>query len=189
MKKFLVINIILIFTLGILSSKATPVFIEKIDLKIKGKELAIVFLPFKECKSFLLVTKRENILINLIKPNSKKIYKYLKQFNVNKLDNIYNVKELSFGLVSEQSQINIINEKNLLIINYLTHNFCIYQSNNKRNFKECDYIYLLSSNHNVQIDNDQQLILYSKLNKKFLEKIYDRYNDSYYIDPNNYTII
>ena len=184
MKKLLIVIIVAI-ELCILDHKIEPAFIEKVNLKMKTNELAISFL-FDDNKTILLSTTDINILIIIESSDSKKLNSVLKKFNASKIDYINDINKSTYDDYVI-GNITIKKQDNNIQINYLNNDFCICQ--NDFVFSKCDYIYLVNPSENTTFINDPKLVLYDKLNDDFIEKMYDKWVDTYYLDTNNYNIV
>ncbi len=178
MKKIFIILLVITIELCFLTNYYQPVFIEKIDLKLKDDELAIIFLK----QAILIKNNKNNILLNINFKDINKIKKNLDDFNIKQIDNLINIDELESITIND---INILNENNNVKINYLYNSFCIYRTENI----DCNYIYLLNPNKNISFNKEPTLILYEKLDEEFLEIMYDKWIDTYYLEENYYNIL
>lgn len=196
MRKMILIMLIVIVECCYLSNRIVPVFIEKIDLKLKQNEIAIVNLYFNKNKGMLIKTNDTNILLLLDLNDKNKLLSNLDDFNI-KVDYLlsyYNYdipchykKILNNKL--EIKEIGIYSNNDNIIINYQNHNFCILNDSYIDNFNKCHYIYWDNPSDEIETNYEPELILYQKLNEEFLEKTYDKWIDTYYVDPTYYTIL
>lgn len=197
MKKIFFIILVITLELVLLTNKTQHVFIEKIDLKLKTNELAITFLFSKDNKTLLLNTKENKILIVLNLNNKTKILTDLENFNSSNLTYLlgfkyYDITSDNKMIIKKSQQIEniIISEDNHnLKINYLDHNFCFYFNDYKQNFNNCHYVYIEKPNDDTNFLDEPELILYYNLNEEFTEEMYDKWVDTFYLDPAYYNVI
>ena len=187
MKRLIIIILVVTIECCFLVNKDINVFIEKADLKLHEREMGIVFFYHGENKVILLKTIEKNILLVINLSDSNWLKKVLDNFNSAKIDYTIDINNMSNN-VSVGDIVFVYKESNLKI-SYQNHNFCYYQNNAIDVFNDCNYVYLTNPSASITFNKEPELILYSKLNDEFLEKMYDRWIDTYCLDKKYYTIV
>lgn len=202
MRKILLIFFLIIIYVIIITKKIDQAFVEKIDLNLKQNEMGITFISLDDSKSLLINKGSTKILMVLKYLNNHKINDVLKMFNVKKLDYIlmngnYNIsvktnrKEIIPNKKMEISDMEIINDHDVIKIDYLNHRFCIFEKSNPVRLNgDCQYIYFLNINKNVSINDETNMIFYNEgTNPIFLEPVYDKWIDIYVIKKDYYVTL
>ena len=202
MKKVLFIFFLIILYTIIITKKIDQAFIEKIDLNLKEHEMGITFISLDDSKSLLINKDQTKILVILEYLNSRKINDILKIFDVNKLDYILMSNDYSIDLKTDNCEIIVNKEleiadiefkaiKNIIQIEYLEHNFCVYSGLNPTKLNnECHYVYFLNINKDVTINDSTDMIFYNEgTNSDFLEPVFDKWVDIYMIKKDYYVTL
>ena len=187
MKRILIILFIIIECCYLNNISA---FIKKVEFNLKPNELIVVFL---NNNVLFLKTLEADYLINLDVGNESEIKNKINYFS-NRIDYLVGYKKInikyqqfySLNKKIEIDNINLLSNNNNLQLKYNNQTLCFLYNNNY-NFNRCDYIYI--NDYQIKIKTTPKLLLYSFLNDEFLEEMYDKWMDSYYIDKHSYTAL
>lgn len=196
MRKMILIMLVIIVECCYLSKKSIPVFIEKIDLKLKENEIAIINLYFNKNKGMVIKTVDTDVLLLIDLKDKNKLLANLDDFGI-EVDYLLSFDDCDIPsddkqILNDTLEINGIKfykNNNNITINYQNHNFCILDDNYIDDINNCHYIYWDNPSGKIETNYEPELILYQKLNEDFLEKTYDKWIDTYYVDPAYYTIL
>lgn len=196
MRKMILIMLVIIVECCYLSKKSIPVFIEKIDLKLKENEIAIINLYFNKNKGMVIKTVDTDVLLLIDLKDKNKLLANLDDFGI-EVDYLLSFDDCDIPsddkqILNDSLEINGIKfykNNNNITINYQNHNFCILDDNYIDDSNNCHYIYWDNPSGEIETNYEPELILYQKLNEDFLEKTYDKWIDTYYVDPAYYTIL
>ena len=131
-----------------------------------------------------------------------KLEKSLNKFIENKLDYAftdellyYNLK-LSYNIKKSLDEIININnfsiskDENILKISNHEYNLCIYDVGINSDLNNCDFVYFLNMNYQIDIDENLKAIFYEEdISNKFKESTYIKWIDNYEISNDNYNIL
>ena len=202
MKKILLIIVLLVLYILILHHKLSTVFIEKIDLNLLDDELAIIFLTSDNYKSILLKDSSMNSLLIFDINRSKNLNKNLNKFVENKLDYLFvtedfkvdfNINYAVKDYLNNNTNINdyLINiNDNIITISNNNYNLCIYDVGSNDNIENCNFIYFLNMNYQLDLNEDLKAIFYEKnIENKFKENTYTKWIDNYDMSDAIYNIL
>jgi len=204
-KLFTLSLIVIIIFLNINLEQSITTFKEKINIRLKNDEQAIVFLIEKNSISLLIKNEEINILLHLF--GEKLLLKEtLIKFNIEKLDYLlirneiitdisYKTKIYFNNTIEIEDFSFIIND--LIEIKFNNYVVSIYDENllnNKKIEIEADFLYILNgeSNLHFEIVGEMESIIYNeavRFSNKFLEYIYLKYIDTYQVTSYDYLII
>lgn len=193
MKKYLIILFLLLLDVSLYVNKVETSMTEVIDLKLQDNELAVTILSLENSKSVLL-NNTDLLILEYI--DSTDIQETLNLYNVDILDNLilisndvvdvksYNKQTLNKKV--EIKNVNILKNNNIITINYLDYNFCIYKEGLNKILNSCDFVYFLSLD-NIDF-SDEVLVTFfdSIIKKEKIEKYYDKWVDSYILNVKSF---
>lgn len=201
MKKIISILILLLLYFIIINKKLSTAFIEKIDLNLFDDELAVIFLSSDSYKTVLLKDKSSTTLLVLDLKNDKDLRKNLNKFVDNKLDYLF-LKEKNMNLNVDYSIKDVLNDKvnmekffinrndNIIYINNNTYNLCLYNIGKNNNVENCDFIYFLDMDIQVNMKENMKAVFYEKkIANKFKENSYIKWIDNYELSNDVYNIL
>lgn len=201
MKKIISILILLLLYFIIINQKLSTAFIEKIDLNLFDDELAVIFLSSDSYKTVLLKDKSSTTLLVLDLKNDKDLRKNLNKFVDNKLDYLF-LKEKNMNLNVDYSIKDVLNDKvnmekffinrndNIIYINNNTYNLCLYNIGKNNNVENCDFIYFLDMDIQVNMKENMKAVFYEKkIANKFKENSYIKWIDNYELSNDVYNIL
>lgn len=167
-------------------SKVNKVSIEKINYGLNENELGIVFINIDDNNCLLLSLNSKNILYILKYNNYKKILDYVNPLNIN-IDYIimnsdYNIEGNKI-LFNDYLLLNdiIFMNKDYIMISYNDKMLCI-----NPNLNNCNYVYYTYDRDFYFNDNTELFLYNDDIN---VDKIYNKWVDSYKISNNIYTIL
>ena len=192
MKKILFIFFLIIVYILIIEYKMDDTYVSKIDLNLKEKEMGITFINLEDSKSLLINKEDIFILVILEYLNDNKINEVLKMFGIEKLDYVLMNDEYNMDILVSNKVINkkkfkvkdisFFNNDNELKINYLDHNFCVYEKIQEESDKDCKYIYFLTVDKKIEVDEEVNMVFYDEdTNPDYLESLYNQWIDIYMI--------
>jgi len=200
----LIALIFLIIYLIMIKPKTKIVGISKIDFNLDDEELAVVFInDFPD--SFLLFLNEEVRILVVLNYKKRNFQETLNKFNMGPF-NVLLIKDIDLDfnyhkkikLITdyEEEDINFVLDQNIIKVEYEDALFCIYVSrmDARNKFLDCDFIYfynVLGITH-LDISKETDLILYH--NKRplptfLMEKIYERWLDTYILRDDEFTIM
>ncbi|MGI6329711.1 MAG: hypothetical protein ACOXZR_02490 [Bacilli bacterium] len=200
----LICFLFLIIFLIIIQPQTKLVGISKIDFNLDDDELAVVFInQFPD--SFLLFFNEEVRILVVLNYKKGNLQETLKKFNIRPV-NVLLIKDIEIDFnyhkkiklttSYEEEDIRFKLEQNIIKVEYEEALFCIYvkrmEARNK--FLDCDFIYfyhVLGITH-LDISKETDLIFYH--NKRplptfLMEKIYERWLDTYILRDDEFTIM
>ena len=183
MKKIIII-LFLISTFFI--SNIKKVSLENINLDLSNNELGIIFININNNNALLLSLNNKNILYLLKYNNYNEIINYLKPININ-ID--YIVMNSDYNIIGNKILFNdylylnniTFNKRDYIMINYNDNTICINPILNN-----CDYIYY-TFDTNFYINDNTKVLIYN--DNISIDRIYNKWVDSYKISKNVYTIL
>jgi len=194
MKKILLIFFLIIVYIIVIKYKVENAFVEKIDLNLKENEMGITFITLEDSKSLLINKDDVKLLVVLEYLNSNKINNVLKMFGVEKLDYIIMNDEYNIDILANKNKvinnkqlkikdISFFNHDNELKINYLDHNFCVYEKISEKSFyDDCKYIYFLTVDKDIKVNDSVNMVFYNEdTNPTYLENLYNQWIDIYMV--------
>lgn len=183
MRKLIIIILILS---TFLINNIKKVSLEHINLDLTNNELGIIFININNNNGLLLSLNNKNILYILKYNNYNDFINYLKPIKINidyiVMNSDYNITGNKI-LFNDYLYLNNItfDIKDYIMINYNDHTICINPKINN-----CDFVYY-TINTNYYINDNTQVFIYNdNIN---IDKIYDKWIDSYKINKNIYTIM
>lgn len=183
------------------AERVDKTFVEKINLNLKENEMGVTFISLEDSNSLLINKDKLRILVVLKYNKGKGLKSVLDMFGATDLDYILMNKYYDINIsaknimVNERLSFNNINfeiSKNFIKLNYLNHNFCIYNKTYPSIIKKgCQYIYILDVYKKVNIKNDNiNMIFYNEeSNSELLEPLFDKWIDIYMIKNNYYVTL
>ncbi len=201
MKKIIFILFLLLLYFFLINQKLAMTFIEKIDLNLADDELAVIFLTSNEYKTILLKDKTETSLIVLDISSSKKLEKNINKFIDERIDYLFlNNKEISLdinysvkdvlNIETNMDNFTIRKNSNIIEINNHKYNLCIYDVGNNNNVSNCDFIYFMNMDYQINMSENLKAVFYEKkIASKFKENTYIKWIDNYELSSDNYNIL
>ena len=187
--KFILITIIS-FSLFI-KTKATQS--TDYDISINKNDTLISFIMEDNLNALYIKNKNVKTLIILSYNNIKNIEKSLKIYNIDSIDELYNISPVILSLYNKTSKMLKVHN-NYIKLDY--NNFCIYnfEYQEETEKKDCRFIYILNHNPNITQNNyTNQEVVYQNYNSTLptiiQEDIYNKWIDLYTINMNEYTIL
>lgn len=201
MKRIIFILMLLLLYFFIIRQKLSTVFIEKINLNLLDDELAIIFLSSDEYKTVLIKDNISSSLLVLDLKNDKRLNQDLNKFIDKKLDYLFLNKEFSNINIDSSirdflnSRIDLINfyiskSSNIIKINNSNYNFCIYNIGNNNDITDCDFVYFIDMNSEINTSENLKAIFYEKqITNKFKENTYIKWIDNYELNSDTYNVL
>lgn len=176
MKKIFILVFTLFIILMHIDIKAATA--KRIDLKIKENEINIVFIKLKESTSLLVSDETESKLFFIDYKSEKGIEKVL---------DIFNLKAKKYWINETEGDIDNIHvtRDRLKISGY---NLCIVK--NKKEVKNCDFVYLLDLKEEFKVDENTLAIFYDEnIKDEHLSVINESWVDSHIVSLESFTIL
>ncbi len=200
MKRLLLICIMFILYFIIINYKIANAFIEKIDLRLADDELAIIFLNSDHYQSILL---KDNDMTNLLALNiksSKDLKKNVDKFLETKLDYIFLANNSKLDLDCGEKDIlhnnftmnnyTIRQLDNIIELTTNNYNLCIYDVGDNDNILDCDFVYFMNMDYQLEITEKLKAIFYEKnISNQFKENTYIKWIDNYELGSEAYNIL
>ncbi len=178
MKKMIII-FIFILTLTAINTKAYKA--EKIDLKIKDKEITIVFLRLDTSNSILINDEDSSNLFVLKEGNDKKLNEVLKIFDSNP-QTVYLDKQKV-----KTNKIEVIYKDNIYQFKIDDYTLCITENSE---IKACDFVYLTNLDQEFIVDDKIEAIFYDdKIPMKYLKEVQESWIDNHIVSTDSFTIL
>ena len=187
-----ILIIIIIFSLFI---KTKAISNMDYDISLENNETIISFIIEDNINALYIRNKNDKTLIILNYNNEKIIEKDLKIYDINKINNLYNIKPVVLNIYGMDSKY-LKTNNNLITLSLNNNNFCIYNYEyqiDKYN-NNCKFIYVINYNPNITENNltNSQVIFqnYNRLLPTIIqEDIYDKWIDLYTINKEEYALL
>lgn len=202
MKRVIFILVLLLLYFIIINKKLETAFIEKIDLNLLDDELAIIFLSSDNYKTVLLRDNDTASLLVLDFNDSKHLLKNLNKFIDKKLDNLFLIEPNKISLDLDYEIKDILKDSvnmgkyqinkydNIIEINNNKYNLCLYNTGNNNNINNCDFIYFINMDFQLNMSENLRAIFYEKnIASKFKENTYIKWIDNYELSNDTYNIL
>lgn len=201
MKKIIFILILIFLYFIIINKKLSTTFIEKIDLNLLDDELAVIFLSSDSYKTVLLKDRNSTALLVMDLDNDKNLSKNLNKFIDTRLDYLF-LNKSNINVDIDYSIKDTLNDKismekffinrndNIIYISNNTYNLCLYNIGENNNVEDCDFVYFLDMDIQVNMKENMKAVFYEKkIANIFKENTYIKWIDNYELSNDAYNIL
>lgn len=192
MRKIIIIFVLIFIDIILYFDKNSLCFVNKIDLNLKEKELAVSFI-FKNGNSFVLI---DNTDLIVIKDSGSEILDILDLYDIDTLNNVVFLDKTNDTIKSYDkhklidnitiNNIEIIKKNNIVFLKAYEHNLCIYSKGENKGLEKCNYVFFASYD-DVNIPEKVTALFFTDEN--LTRKFYDSWFDLYTVDEKNISIL